>query len=162
LVTFNISNNDRFQSARSTDLKDYVISTDKSLLDLYLVHNFLSKSSYWAQGRSYEVVKRSIEHSICFGVYLDDQQNQKLSQVGFGRIVTDYATFAWLCDVFIIEPHRGRGLGKWLLECIISYPDLTGLKRFVIATRDIHGLYKQFGFENLSNSDWWMVLKNAS
>jgi len=79
LVTFNISNNDRFQSARSTDLKDYVISTDKSLLDLYLVHNFLSNSSYWAQGRSYEVVKRSIEHSICFGVYLDDQQNQKLS-----------------------------------------------------------------------------------
>ena len=80
---------------------------------------------------------------------MDDQQNQKLSQVGFGRIVTDYATFAWLCDVFIIEPHRGRGLGKWLLECIISYPDLTGLKRFVIATRDAHGLYKQFGFENV-------------
>jgi len=79
LVTFNISNNDRFQSARSTDLEDYVISTDKSLLDLYLVHNFLSNSSYWAQGRSYKVVKRSIEHSICFGVYLDDQQNQKLS-----------------------------------------------------------------------------------
>jgi len=154
LVTFNISNNDRFQSARSTDLKDYVISTDKSLLDLYLVHNFLSNSSYWAQGRSYEVVKRSIEHSICFGVYLDDQQNQKLSQVGFGRIVTDYATFAWLCDVFIIEPHRGRGLGKWLLECIISYPDLTGLKRFVIATRDAHGLYKQFGFENVQ---FWLV-----
>src|SRR6476661_7154586 len=107
-------------------LGDYIIITDKSLIDIKMVHAFLSKSSYWAQGRSYEVVKKSIEHSLCFGLYLDDQQYHKLSQVGFGRIVTDHATFAWLCDVFIIDSHRGKGLGKWLLECIISYPDLQG------------------------------------
>jgi GNAT superfamily N-acetyltransferase len=142
-------------------LGDYIISTDKSLIDIKMVHAFLSKSSYWAQGRSYEVVKKSIEHSLCFGLYLDDPQNHKLSQVGFGRIVTDYATFAWLCDVFIIGSHRGKGLGKWLLECIISYPDLQGLQRFVLTTRDAHELYQQFGFENLTNADRWMILNNA-
>ncbi len=143
-------------------LVNYFISTDKSLLDVKMIHAFLSKSSYWAQGRSYDIVKKSIEQSLCFGVYIDIHQNQKLSQVGFGRIVTDYATFAWLCDVFIIDSHRGKGLGKLLLEYIISYPDLQGLQRFVLATRDAHKLYHQFGFENLSNPDRWMVLKKAS
>lgn len=142
-------------------LEDYVISTDKSLLDIQLIHTFLSESSYWAKGRSYDVVKKSIEQSLCFGVYLSVQQ-QILQQIGFARIVTDYATFAWLCDVFIIDLHRGKGLGRWLLECVISYPDLQGLQRFVLATRDAHELYKQFGFENLTNPNWWMALHNAS
>ncbi|MGN6628310.1 MAG: hypothetical protein ACTHKJ_00360 [Candidatus Nitrosocosmicus sp.] len=91
------------------DSKDYVISTDKSLLDIQLIHAFLSESSYWAQGRSYNIVKKSIEQSLCFGVYLSIQQ-QILTQIGFARIVTDYATFAWLCDVFIIDFHRGKVL----------------------------------------------------
>ncbi len=141
--------------------EDYVISTDKSLLDIQLIHTFLSESSYWAKGRSYDVVKKSIEQSLCFGVYLSVQQ-QILQQIGFARIVTDYATFAWLCDVFIIDLHRGKGLGRWLLECVISYPDLHDLQRFVLATRDAHELYKQFGFENLTNPNWWMALDNAS
>lgn len=131
------------------------------MLDIDLIHVFLSQSSYWAQGRSYETVSKSIEQSLCFGVYLDVQQ-QRLQQIGFARIVTDYTTFAWLCDVFIIDLHRGKGLGRWLLECVISYPDLQGLPRFVLATRDAHRLYEQFGFENLTNPNWWMVLKNAS
>jgi GNAT superfamily N-acetyltransferase len=138
---------------------NYFISTDKSLLDIKMIHVFLSKLSYWAHGRSYEIVKKSIKQSLCFGVYLDGQQNQKHLQVGFGRIVTDYATFAWLCDVFIIDSHRGKGLGKWLLEYITSFPDLQGLQRFVLATRDAHKLYQQFGFENLTNPERWMVLK---
>ena len=126
---------------------DFIISTDKSLLDIKLIHNFLSTKSYWAQGRSYEIVKRSIEQSLCFGVYIDIKQKQQLhlEQVGFARVVTDYSTFAWLCDVFIIESHRGQGIGKWLLEYITSnYPDLQGLQRFVLVTRDAHNLYKQF------------------
>ena len=155
----NLSNSNE---SRQYLLANYIISTDKSLLDIHLIHTFLSKSSYWAQGRSYEIVKKSIEQSLCFGVYLDNQQKQKLSQVGFGRIVTDYATFAWLCDVFIIDSHRGKGLGKWLLEYIISYHDLQGLQRFVLATRDAHKLYRHFGFENLQNADRWMILKNTS
>jgi GNAT superfamily N-acetyltransferase len=142
---------------------DFIISTDKSLLDIKLIHNFLSTKSYWAQGRSYEIVKRSIEESLCFGVYIDVKQKQQLhlEQVGFARVVTDYSTFAWLCDVFIIESHRGQGIGKWLLEYITcNYPDLQGLQRFVLVTRDAHNLYKQFEFENLANHDWWMVHNN--
>ena len=90
------------------------MNTDKSLLNIKFIHNFLSEKSYWAQGRSYEDVKKSIEHSLCFGLYPDDSQYHKLSQVGFGRIVTDYATFAWLCDIFIKGAHRGKGLGKYI------------------------------------------------
>lgn len=129
----------------------FSISTDKSKLDVGLVHGFLSKS-YWAQGRPLDVVQTSIEHSLCFGVYDGDQQ------VGFARVVTDYATFAWLCDVFILESHRGHGLGKWLVECIAAYPDLQGIKHFLLATRDAHGLYRQYGgFEDLPNPWKWMV-----
>jgi hypothetical protein len=109
-------------------LVNYIISKDKSLLDLHFIYNFLSKSSNWEQGRSYEVVKRSIEHSICFGVYLDTHQKQKLSQVGFGRVVTDNATFAWLCDVFIIDSHRGRVLEA--IYCCIPFR----VKPFMIAS----------------------------
>ena len=133
------------------------------MLDIKLIHNFLSTKSYWAQGRSYEIVKRSIEESLCFGVYIDIKQKQQvhLEQVGFARVVTDYSTFVWLCDVFIIESHRGQGIGKWLLEYIFcTYPDLQGLQRFVLVTCDAHNLYKQFEFENLANHDgeWCTII----
>lgn len=130
----------------------FCISTDKSKLDVGLVHEFLSKSAYWAQDRPLDVVKRSIEHSLCFGVYDGDQQ------VGFARVVTDYATFAWLCDVFVLESHRGQSLGKWLVECVVSHPDLQGLKHFLLATRDAHELYHRYsGFGDLPDPWKWMV-----
>jgi GNAT superfamily N-acetyltransferase len=128
------------------------INTDKSRLDVSLVHEFLSKHSYWAQGRSLDMVQKSIEHSLCFGVYDGDQQ------VGFARVVTDYATFGWLCDVFILESHRGRGLGKWMIECVVAYPDLQGFKNLLLATRDAHELYRQYGgFEGLEKPEKWMA-----
>jgi len=120
------------------------ISNDKSLLDLELIHDFLTNRSYWAKGRSMETVKRSVENSLCFGVYENDKQ------VGFARVVTDYAVFAWLLDVFILEEYRGRGLSKQLMSAIISHPDLQNLKRWGLGTDDAHGLYQQFGFTALS------------
>ena len=129
---------------------NYVISTDKTKLDLKLIHEFLSQRSYWAQGRSLTTVQNSIEQSLCFGVY------NGVQQIGFARVVTDYATFAWLCDVFILETHRGKNLGKWLIECVTAYPDLQG--RFVLATRDAHELYRRYGgFENLPTPERWMA-----
>ncbi len=130
----------------------FSVSTDKSRLDIDLVQKFLSKSSYWAQGRLFDVTQKSIEHSFCFGVYDGDLQ------VGFARVVTDYATFAWLCDVFILESHRSLGLGKWLIECVVACPDLQGLKKFFLATRDAHELYRRYGgFESLETSEKFMV-----
>ena len=129
----------------------YSISTDKSKLDAGLVHEYLSERSYWAQGRPLDVVETSIEHSVCFGVYDGDRQ------VGFARVVTDYVTFAWLCDVFILESHRGRGLGKWLIECVVAHPDLRGFKSFLLATSDAHELYRRYGgFDSLEKPEKWM------
>ena len=128
------------------------VSTDKSQLDIPLIHHWLSTVSYWAQGRSLETVQRSIEHSLCFGVY------EARRQVGFARVVTDYATFAWLCDVFILEDYRGHGLGKWLIETVTSQPMLQAGRLFVLATRDAHGLYQRYGgFEPLPAPERWMA-----
>jgi GNAT superfamily N-acetyltransferase len=130
----------------------YSISTDKSRLDVGLIHDFLSQRSYWAQGRSLATVEKTIAHSLCYGVYTADGQ-----QVGFARVVTDYATFAWLADVFILETHRGHSLGKWLIETIVTHPDLQGLKSFLLATRDAHELYRRYGgFEPLPTPEKWM------
>ncbi len=135
---------------------EYRISTDKAKLHLPLIHDFLSQSSYWAQGRAFAVVEKSIEHSLCFGVYAGEQQ------VGFARVVTDYATFAWLCDVFIVDSHRGQGLSKWLVECVTGHPDLQSVVRFVLATRDAHELYQRYGgFQQLANPEWWMARTKA-
>jgi GNAT superfamily N-acetyltransferase len=117
----------------------FCISTEKTRLDIPLIHEYLSQHSYWAKGRAFEVVRRSIEHSLCFGVYARDRQ------VGFARVVTDYATFSWLCDVFILEAYRGRGLGKWLVAIIVDYPGLQNAMRFLLATRDAHDLYAKYG-----------------
>ena len=130
----------------------YTISTDKTRLDTGLIHNFLSEDSYWAQDRPYDVVERSIDHSLCFGVYAGTEQ------VGFARVVTDYATFAWLCDVFVLASHQDRGLGKRLVETVVAHPDLDGIRLFSLATRDAHELYRRYaGFEPLEVPEKWMV-----
>ena len=131
----------------------YRISTDSALLDLDTIHQFLSRS-YWAAGRTKETVKRSIDRSLCFGVYAEDHQ------VGFARVVTDYTTFYWLCDVFIDERDRGRGLGKWLMQCIVEAKELEGLYG-ILATRDAHGLYARYGFCVPENPRKFMVRKGA-
>lgn len=131
---------------------NYTITTDKARLDVGVIHDYLSQISYWAQGRSRETVERSIENSLCFGVYDGDQQ------VGFARVVTDSVTFGWLCDVFILPSHQGRGLGKWLVECATAHPDVAGLKNLLLATRDAHGLYANHGgFKPLEEPARWMI-----
>jgi len=119
---------------------DYEISTDPARLDLDLTHRFLSEQAYWSPGVPRDVVERAIAGSIVFGIYRDG------SQVGMARVVSDKATFAWLCDVFVVAEERGKGLAKWLIECVKSHPDLQGLRRWLLATSDAHGLYAQFGF----------------
>lgn len=131
---------------------DFTISTDKSRLNVAVIHDYLTNRAYWSRGRSLETVKKSIQHSLCFGVYKGDQQ------VGFARVVTDYATFGWLCDVFILEDYQDQGLGKWLVECVVKYPDLNTLQRIMLATRDAHQLYRRYGgFENLDKPERWMA-----
>jgi GNAT superfamily N-acetyltransferase len=130
---------------------DYLISTDPSRLDLDVIHGYLSGESYWAQGRPLDVMQRALEHSLCFGVYLRDEQ------VGLARVVTDYATFAWLCDVFVLEAHRGQGLGKWLIQTVVAHPALQGVLT-VLGTRDAHGLYQGYGgFEPMQDLERWML-----
>jgi GNAT superfamily N-acetyltransferase len=110
-----------------------------------LIHDFLANRSYWALGRPLEVARRSLEYSLCFGLY------ERGKQVGFARVVTDRATFAWPCDVFVLEAYRGRGLSKWLIESVMSHPDLQGLRRVLLGTREAHGLYERFGFKPLAD-----------
>ena len=129
---------------------DFVISTDRSRLNIEFIHSFLSTQAYWAIGRSLEVVQRAIENSLNFGVFDGSKQ------IGFARVVTDYATFAWLADVFIIDEYRGRGLGIWLIEVITAHPNLQGFRRWILATRDAHELYRQFVFNDLSNPQRYM------
>ncbi|MDQ1727916.1 MAG: hypothetical protein QOD33_41 [Pyrinomonadaceae bacterium] len=128
----------------------YTISTDDRLLDLQVIHDFISKQSYWGQGRTLAVVQRALVNSLNFGLYQDAQQ------IGFARVVTDYATFAWVADVFILPAYRGRGLSKWLMEVILSHPELQGFRRWVLATKDAHGLYERFGFIPLHRPERWL------
>ena len=124
------------------NMSNFKISTDKDKLDLNVIHDFLTNRSYWAIGRSLETVKRSIENSICFGVY---DNSDKL--VGFARVLTDYAVFAYIMDVFILEDYRKKGLGKQLMNAIMQHSDLQGLQRFMLATNDAHELYEKYGFK---------------
>lgn len=135
---------------------EYVISTDQSRLDFKLIHDFLTNSSYWAVGRSFETVKRSIEHSFSFGLYQNDKQ------IGFARVVTDYATFAWLADVFVLEEARGQGLGTWLVEVILAHPELQGFRRWTLATKDAHEIYRRFGFSELKRPERWMERRDPA
>lgn len=129
---------------------EFEIDTSKLRLDLDLIHRFLTEESYWAANRTYEQTKMAIENSICFGVYDGERQ------IAFARVISDKATFAYIGDVFVINEYRGRGVGKDLMAAIIAYPELQGLRRWVLATRDAHGLYEQFGFAELKHPERWM------
>ena len=126
-------------------LAEYEISTDAQRLNLDVIHHFLAEESYWSPGIPRAVVERAIQNSLCFGVY------HHTAQVGFARVVTDKATFALLADLFILDAHRGKGLSKWLMRCIMEHEDLQGLRRLLLLTSDAHGLYRQFGFRELGN-----------
>ena len=132
---------------------EFVVTTDAAWFDEDLIHKVLS-ASYWAEGIPREVVARSIRNSLCFGVF------EGAKQVGFARVISDYATFAYLADVFIIESHRGRGLAKFLMECIFRHAELQGLRRWTLITRDAHSLYAQFGFKSLPHPERFMELHN--
>jgi GNAT superfamily N-acetyltransferase len=121
----------------------YEISDDPSRLDLDAVHRFLAGESYWAGGIPRATLERAVANSLCFGVYRDGRQ------AGFARVISDRATYAYLCDVFVETAYRGGGVGKWLMECIVSHPDLQGLRRFCLMTRDAHELYRRYGFKAL-------------
>lgn len=131
---------------------EYVVSTDPSKLDLDVVHEFLT-NCYWAKGIPRDVVARSIEHSLCFGIY-----DSSGAQFGFARVISDFATVAYLGDVFVLESHRGRGLSKWMMECITQHPALQSLRRWILLTRDAHALYSSFGFTPLKSAERYMEL----
>jgi GNAT superfamily N-acetyltransferase len=132
---------------------NYFISTDNNELDLAFIHNFLSEQAYWSKGIPLATVKQAVANSLCFGLYCEDQQ------IGFARMVTDKATFAYLADVFITPDHRGHGLAKWLMECIHVHPELQGLRRLMLATADAHGLYRQFGYQDAGEPEQRLMLK---
>lgn len=130
---------------------EYRITTDPSPIDLQAVHAYLA-GAYWSEEVPQDIVARAIESSLCFSLLDGDRQ------IGFARVVTDRATFAYLCDVYVLEEYRGKGLGKWLIGEVMSHPDLQGLRRFILLTRDAHGLYSQFGFTPLGNPDSYMEI----
>jgi GNAT superfamily N-acetyltransferase len=133
----------------------FTVSTDKARLDVELIHRFLA-ATYWARGIPAAVVRRAIDHSLCFGLYENAQDGER--QVGFARVITDYATFAYLSDVFVLEAYRGRGLGDWLVATILAHPDLQGLRRWSLVTREAHGLYRKHGFTALANPERYMEI----
>jgi N-acetylglutamate synthase-like GNAT family acetyltransferase len=136
-------------------LDQYTISTDRSKLDVDLIHRFLSEEAYWAKGRSREQVERSIENSVCYGAYAGGEQ------VGFARAVTDKATFAWLADVFVVPEHRGRGVGQRLVEAALADPELADVYRWFLGTADAHDLYRRYGFDELQRVERFMARESA-
>jgi GNAT superfamily N-acetyltransferase len=128
----------------------YTISDEPERLQLEVIVPYLARA-YWSNQRPRAVIEKSLKHSLCFGVYENE------TQIGFARVVSDHATFAYLADVFILESHQGHGLGKWLIQTILEHPELQGLRRWILATRDAHGLYAQFGFAALENPDRYMT-----
>lgn len=134
-------------------MSEYIVSTDKSKLNIDVIHAFLT-TSYWAQGIPRSVVERCIQNSLCFGAYFGNEQ------VGFARVISDYTTFAYLADVFVLERHRGKGVSKLIMNAVIAHPQLQGLRRFVLGTRDAHGLYEKYGFRSLKAPERWMEIHN--
>src|SRR5689334_11245615 len=134
---------------------DYLLTDDPSRLDAEVIHGYLSRESYWASNVSREIVERSLQNSLCIGVYVAAGD-----QVGLARVVTDYATYGWVCDVFVLDAHRGHGLGKALVQAVLSHPRLQTLRRFSLATQDAHGLYAQFGFTPLADPKRHMEKRN--
>lgn len=139
------------QPALHWERDGYLVSTDAARLDVDAVHAYVARS-YWAADIPRETLVRAMANSLCFGMHHGD------AQVGFARMVTDRATFAYLADVYVLEAHRGRGLGKWLVGCVKSHPDLQGLRRSMLATRDAHGLYRQFGYAPLAHPERLMEI----
>jgi len=133
-------------------IKGYRISCQQEDMDLLAIHRYIVRS-YWAEGIPIETMDKAIKHSLCFGIFTDMNE-----QVGFARLISDQATFAYLSDVYVLEEHRGQGLSKWLLSEIIKHPELQGLRRIALATSDAHGLYQQFGFKALGAPDKFMEL----
>lgn len=131
---------------------DFVVSTDASKLDLRVVHRWLSESSYWVPGIPFDVVRRGVEGSLNFGLYTDGGART----IGLARIITDYATFAYVCDVFVLDEFRGQGLGVWLMECVAAHPRLQGFRRWMLGTKDAHALYEKTGFVPVAAPDRWM------
>lgn len=136
-------------------MDEYDISTDTQRLDVGMIHHFLAEESYWSLGIPRATVERAIQNSLCFGAY---HQNE---QVGFARVVTDRSTFALLADVFVLKDHRGKGLSKRLMQCVVEHEDLQGLRRWLLLTSDAHGLYKQYGFKELGNPARFMEILRA-
>ena len=134
----------------------FQISTDPARLDLGVIHNFLANEAYWSPGVSLEQVTRQMQFSLCFGVYKDSQQ------VSFARVISDFTTFAYLADVFVLRPYRGLGLGKWLVQTILGHPELQNLRKFTLNTQDAHTLYRQFGFDNDPRPENYMVFRPNS
>jgi len=128
------------------------ISTDQDLIDFAAVYNYLHLDSYWAQGIAEETLRIAIKNSLCFGIYKENKQ------AGFARVVTDKATFAYICDVFVLPEFRRLGLSKWLMQTIVNHPELQGLRRWSLATADAHGLYSQFGFMQITRPERWMEI----
>jgi GNAT superfamily N-acetyltransferase len=129
----------------------YSLTADRGRMDVDAVHAFLTRC-FWAVGISKALVAKSIEHSLCFGMFDEE------AQVAFARVVTDYSTYAYLCDVYVLEAYRGKGLGKWMMEFVMKHPDLQGLRRFQLVTRDAYGLYAQFGFKSPANPEYQMEI----
>jgi GNAT superfamily N-acetyltransferase len=134
-------------------IKDYLFSNDKSKLQRDVIHRYLSEESYWAKNIPREIVDKSIEGSVCFGIYFNS------NQVGYARVITDHTSFGYLADVFILEEHRAKGLSKHLMRFIMDYAPFKNFRRFMLATRDAHGLYEKFGFTPLAEPNRFMEIK---
>lgn len=132
-----------------------LVTTNPDRMDVDAIHAFLSRA-YWSVGIPRETVARAVQHSLCFGLF------DGAAQVGLARLVTDHATFAYLCDVYVLESHRGRGLGKWLIECVMAHPALPGLRRIMLVTNDAHGLYRRFGFVEPSDPQKLMEIRHPN
>lgn len=128
----------------------FEISTDPARLDVNAIHDFLSNHAYWALGRSLAAVQRSLEHSLCFGLHHVHRQ------IGLARVVTDYSTYAYMCDVYVLPEYRGQGLGTWLIGCVVQHPDLQDLRKFSLTTRDAQELYRKFGFTEVTEPHRYM------
>jgi GNAT superfamily N-acetyltransferase len=135
----------------------YALSTDPARLDVATVHRWLSEESYWARHLPRATLERAIAHSLNFGIYAPHGQ-----QAAFARVVTDRATFAWLCDVFVLPEYRGQGLSKWLVQQMLTHPNLQGLRRHLLATLDAHGLYRQHGYTPLTNPERWLEIRHPN
>jgi GNAT superfamily N-acetyltransferase len=133
---------------------DFLITTNNSMLDLKVIHNFLANESYWSKNIPFEIVKTATENSLNFGLFFKDKQ------IGYARVVTDFATTAYLADVFVLKEFRSQGLSKWLMEIIMNHPKLQGLRRWVLLTQDAHELYKKFGWKTIANPERWMEKHN--